>query len=119
MADAEDEDYHYFGTPIEDEAEGKAGQYRKPVKDPAALRALPIWKQEATDEQGRKRFHGAFTGGFSAGYFNTVGSAVSSAALRSTPPRAGPSCGLRARGTERAAARVLSQPSRATTAAYP
>lgn len=27
------------------------------------------------DEQGRKRLHGAFTGGFSAGYFNTVGSA--------------------------------------------
>ena len=28
----------------------------------------------ATDERGRRRFHGAFTGGFSAGYFNTVGS---------------------------------------------
>ena len=27
------------------------------------------------DEEGRRRFHGAFTGGFSAGYFNTVGSA--------------------------------------------
>ena len=26
------------------------------------------------DEKGRRRFHGAFTGGFSAGYFNTVGS---------------------------------------------
>ena len=24
--------------------------------------------------KGRRRFHGAFTGGFSAGYFNTVGS---------------------------------------------
>ncbi|KAK0509696.1 hypothetical protein JMJ35_008090 [Cladonia borealis] len=35
---------------------------------------VPIWKQEVTDEQGRKRLHGAFTGGFSAGYFNTVGS---------------------------------------------
>ncbi|KAK7203869.1 hypothetical protein BZA70DRAFT_296713 [Myxozyma melibiosi] len=34
----------------------------------------PVWKQDARDEQGRKRFHGAFTGGFSAGYFNTVGS---------------------------------------------
>jgi G patch domain-containing protein 1 len=31
--------------------------------------------QEVTDAQGRRRFHGAFTGGFSAGYFNTVGSA--------------------------------------------
>ncbi|KKY19057.1 hypothetical protein UCDDS831_g05689 [Diplodia seriata] len=35
---------------------------------------VPLWKQEATDERGRKRFHGAFTGGFSAGYFNSVGS---------------------------------------------
>lgn len=26
------------------------------------------------DEQGRRRLHGAFTGGFSAGYYNTVGS---------------------------------------------
>lgn len=26
------------------------------------------------DENGRRRFHGAFTGGFSAGYWNTVGS---------------------------------------------
>jgi len=26
----------------------------------------------ALDEKGRKRFHGAFTGGFSAGYFNSV-----------------------------------------------
>lgn len=31
-------------------------------------------QQVATDEQGRRRFHGAFQGGFSAGYFNTVGS---------------------------------------------
>ncbi|KAM0793650.1 hypothetical protein ACM66B_001081 [Microbotryomycetes sp. NB124-2] len=34
----------------------------------------PIWEQEVYDEQGRRRLHGAFTGGFSAGYFNTVGS---------------------------------------------
>lgn len=26
----------------------------------------------ARDAQGRRRFHGAFTGGFSAGFFNTV-----------------------------------------------
>lgn len=35
---------------------------------------VPIWKQEVKDERGRKRLHGAFTGGWSAGYFNTVGS---------------------------------------------
>ncbi|XP_019638668.1 PREDICTED: G patch domain-containing protein 1-like isoform X1 [Branchiostoma belcheri] len=28
--------------------------------------------QVVTDQQGRRRFHGAFTGGFSAGYYNTV-----------------------------------------------
>ena len=35
---------------------------------------VPLWKQEVRDERGRKRLHGAFTGGFSAGYFNTAGS---------------------------------------------
>lgn len=28
---------------------------------------------QVRDEEGRRRFHGAFTGGFSAGYYNTVG----------------------------------------------
>lgn len=28
---------------------------------------MPLWKQEVTDDRGRKRLHGAFTGGFSAG----------------------------------------------------
>ena len=32
------------------------------------------WQHEVRDEKGRRRFHGAFTGGFSAGYYNTVGS---------------------------------------------
>jgi len=34
---------------------------------------LRVQDQIVTDEQGRRRFHGAFTGGFSAGYYNTVG----------------------------------------------
>ena len=42
--------------------------------DDASNKFVPVWKQEAVDERGSKRFHGAFTGGFSAGYFNTVGS---------------------------------------------
>lgn len=33
-----------------------------------------IFNLQVTDEEGRRRFHGAFTGGFSAGYYNTVGS---------------------------------------------
>lgn len=32
------------------------------------------WNQTVCDDEGRRRFHGAFQGGFSAGYFNTVGS---------------------------------------------
>nr|XP_002128144.1 G patch domain-containing protein 1 [Ciona intestinalis] len=36
--------------------------------------SIPIHEQTVTDEQGRRRFHGAFTGGFSAGYYNSVGS---------------------------------------------
>ena len=53
-----------YGTPL-------------PAYDPDARddgSYVPVWKQEVTDERGRKRLHGAFTGGFSAGYFNTVGS---------------------------------------------
>ncbi|KAL4547919.1 hypothetical protein Ndes2526B_g07136 [Nannochloris sp. 'desiccata'] len=76
MGDNDEEDYHFFGTPIEDDYEVRANTYRKePRKDAATTRQLPVWKQEVTDAQGRRRFHGAFTGGFSAGYFNTAGSA--------------------------------------------
>ena len=56
--------YAVYGTPL-------------PAYDPDARddgSYVPVWKQEVTDERGRKRLHGAFTGGFSAGYFNTVGS---------------------------------------------
>ncbi|MED6253441.1 G patch domain-containing protein 1, partial [Ataeniobius toweri] len=42
----------------------------EPLKKP-----VPLHEQTVKDEKGRyERFHGAFTGGFSAGYFNTVGS---------------------------------------------
>lgn len=36
---------------------------------------ITLADQVAVDSNGRRRFHGAFTGGFSAGYWNTVGSA--------------------------------------------
>ena len=44
--------------------------------DDAIVRKKPIAIEDqiVTDENGRRRFHGAFTGGFSAGFFNTVGS---------------------------------------------
>lgn len=35
---------------------------------------ITVADQIAVDSNGRRRFHGAFTGGFSAGYWNTVGS---------------------------------------------
>ncbi|KAM6942759.1 G patch domain-containing protein 1 [Xenentodon cancila] len=59
-----DEDFVSCGTPLEPLEEDEP--LRKPV---------PLHDQTVKDEKGRyKRFHGAFTGGFSAGYFNTVGS---------------------------------------------
>jgi len=56
--------FAFFGTPL-------------PPRDPDIRddgSYVPIWKQEVRDERGLKRLHGAFTGGFSAGYYNTVGS---------------------------------------------
>ncbi|KAK9830452.1 hypothetical protein WJX72_011851 [[Myrmecia] bisecta] len=70
----DDEDYVHFGTGLAEEEESRAGQRKKDVTDPALTRSLPVWKQEVTDSEGRRRFHGAFTGGYSAGYYNTVGS---------------------------------------------
>ncbi|GMR42162.1 hypothetical protein PMAYCL1PPCAC_12357, partial [Pristionchus mayeri] len=43
-------------------------------RDAVSKKPTGIQDQVATDERGKRRFHGAFTGGFSAGYFNTVGS---------------------------------------------
>ena len=40
----------------------------------ALKKPLAVQELEVKDKKGRARFHGAFTGGFSAGYFNTVGS---------------------------------------------
>ncbi|CAK6978655.1 G patch domain-containing protein 1 isoform X2 [Scomber scombrus] len=57
-----EEDFVSFGTPLEPLEEDEP--LRKPV---------PLHEQTVKDEKGRYRFHGAFTGGFSAGYFNTVG----------------------------------------------
>ncbi|MBN3309868.1 GPTC1 protein, partial [Amia calva] len=58
-----EEDFVSYGTPLEPLEEDE------PIKKP-----VPIHDQTVKDEKGRyKRFHGAFTGGFSAGYFNTVG----------------------------------------------
>ncbi|XP_006114992.1 G patch domain-containing protein 1 isoform X2 [Pelodiscus sinensis] len=63
-SDSEEEDLASYGTSLEPLLEGQ--RIKKPV---------PLQEQTVKDEKGRyKRFHGAFSGGFSAGYFNTVGS---------------------------------------------
>ncbi|KAM5295567.1 G patch domain-containing protein 1 isoform 1-T1 [Glossophaga mutica] len=59
-----DEDLVSYGTGLAPLEEGE--RPKKPI---------PLQDQTVRDEKGRyKRFHGAFSGGFSAGYFNTVGS---------------------------------------------
>uniref|UniRef100_A0A914QM47 G-patch domain-containing protein n=1 Tax=Panagrolaimus davidi TaxID=227884 RepID=A0A914QM47_9BILA len=54
-----------YGTAFE-EIEDESGPIKK--------RPKRVHEEVVTDERGRRRFHGAFTGGFSAGYFNSVGS---------------------------------------------
>ncbi|XP_076819695.1 G patch domain-containing protein 1-like [Clavelina lepadiformis] len=68
MSASSDDEHPYvkYGTPLEeiDESETKPSMLKSNV---------PVFDQIVTDEEGRRRFHGAFTGGFSAGYYNTVG----------------------------------------------
>lgn len=58
MGDSDSEDYIAVGTPLEREREA-AGGYKKKPQDPGATKSLPVWQQEVTDEEGRRRFHGA------------------------------------------------------------
>lgn len=62
-SDIDEENYVTIGTPF------NIVEEKEPLKKPTKLE-----DQIATDQKGRRRFHGAFTGGFSAGYFNSVGS---------------------------------------------
>lgn len=45
-----------------------------PADQVPSKKPITLADQIAVDSNGRRRFHGAFTGGFSAGYWNTVGS---------------------------------------------
>ncbi|CAG5055361.1 unnamed protein product [Parnassius apollo] len=63
-SDSEEENIIRFGTPLEPYEEDEVPAKRKFQQQP---------DQYAVDAHGRRRFHGAFTGGFSAGYGNTVG----------------------------------------------
>ncbi|CAL8103372.1 unnamed protein product [Calicophoron daubneyi] len=69
----DDDTWVSYGTPFDltetEEGRLRALQFGKRRPVPAAF------EQRVLNEKGRPlRFHGAFTGGFSAGYFNTVGS---------------------------------------------
>eukprot|EP00208_Stichococcus_sp_RCC1054_P002951 CAMPEP_0206143200 /NCGR_PEP_ID=MMETSP1473-20131121/19616_1 /ASSEMBLY_ACC=CAM_ASM_001109 /TAXON_ID=1461547 /ORGANISM="Stichococcus sp, Strain RCC1054" /LENGTH=119 /DNA_ID=CAMNT_0053538495 /DNA_START=458 /DNA_END=813 /DNA_ORIENTATION=- len=77
MSDSEsDGEFVYYGTPLAapEEVTRRHEFQKTEVKDTTVVQSLPVWKQEAVDSEGRQRFHGAFTGGFSAGYYNTAGS---------------------------------------------
>lgn len=72
--ESDEEDFIFYGTPIEREEEINSRKKKSVADASGTMRSLPSWKQEVRDEEGRRRFHGAFTGGFSAGHYNTVGS---------------------------------------------
>ncbi|KAG7944454.1 hypothetical protein I3843_15G103100 [Carya illinoinensis] len=72
--DSDGDDYVFYGTPIEREEEISSRQKKAVAESSGHLRSLPVWRQEVIDEEERRRFHGAFTERFSAGYYNTVGS---------------------------------------------
>ncbi|XP_023000780.1 G patch domain-containing protein TGH [Cucurbita maxima] len=72
--ESDEEDFVFYGTPIEREEEINSRKKKSVADASGTMRSLPSWKQEVRDEEGRRRFHGAFTGGFSAGHYNTVGS---------------------------------------------
>jgi len=52
--DDEDQDYVSYGTRIEEEGTQSLSSWKKTVHDPTLLKSLPVWKQEPTDEEGRK-----------------------------------------------------------------
>lgn len=62
-----------FGTPLKSSIDNDSDSHNKSSLQ--NTRARLNRQQTVTDAQGRQRFHGAFTGGFSAGYYNTVDSA--------------------------------------------
>ncbi|CAH0696364.1 unnamed protein product [Spodoptera exigua] len=65
MSDSDDDNFVRYGTALDPIEEDEIPSKRKFQQAP---------DQYAVDEHGRRRFHGAFTGGFSAGFGNTVGS---------------------------------------------
>lgn len=61
MAADDEEDYVFYGTPIEEEEETRAGQRRKEVKDPALTKQLPLHKQVPAPTPAQCRWNMAGT----------------------------------------------------------
>lgn len=55
MASDDEDDYIVFGSPLLDENETVAGQYRKPKQDPAVTKSLPVWQQVCL--QSHSQYH--------------------------------------------------------------
>jgi G patch domain-containing protein 1 len=72
------ERYKFYGTGVTFMSNSGSSSSSASAKDKNQLSIVnknqPGKQQIATDDEGRRRFHGAFTGGFQAGYFNTCGS---------------------------------------------
>lgn len=66
-----DKKVSFYGTPLSRLLGDDKTNDDGPIQN---RRARLNYQQTVRDDQGRQRFHGAFTGGFSAGYFNTVDS---------------------------------------------
>lgn len=68
---------NFLGTPFEDSKETTL-----------TGRGLLPWEQKVADEKtGKRKFHGAFTGGFEAGYKNTCGSETGFTPMQFTSSR--------------------------------
>lgn len=92
MSSDDEDELCRFGTPLDPIEEGKlnhlinvnstlnthnhknSGHFFPLSDEVPSAKKITLADQIAVDSNGRRRFHGAFTGGFSAGFWNTVGS---------------------------------------------
>lgn len=87
MSSDDEDELCRFGTPLDPIEEGKTYitrlKFNTNFKTLFALfnsdevpsaKKITLADQIAVDSNGKRRFHGAFTGGFAAGFWNTVGS---------------------------------------------
>ena len=66
--DSDSEDFVVVGTSLEREEASRSYRQKKPSASAlATTKALPAHLQVPTDAEGRRRFHGAFEGGFARG----------------------------------------------------